>query len=299
MTSPVIQICDTWKRYGSVAALRGISFSVPPNSVYGFLGPNGAGKTTTIRLILGLQRPDGGTVSLFGQPLAAHRIAVLRRTGSMVEAPALYSHLTGRENLEVQRRMLAVPKSNIDRVLGMVDLLSDAGRLVRGYSQGMRQRLGLAQALLGSPDLLVLDEPTNGLDPGGIHEMRTLVRSLPSQGVTVFLSSHLLSEVEQIASHVAIVSKGEMQFEGTLDDLREHRHASVVVEADQTERACSLLVEAGLAPQRDGGRILFGPNVKSTPARINRMLVEAGIDVSHLSMEQASLEDIFLELTRA
>jgi ABC-type multidrug transport system ATPase subunit len=295
----VIQIRDAWKRYGNVAALRGISFSVPGNSVYGFLGPNGAGKTTTIRLILGLQRPNRGTVELFGQPLAAHRVAVLRRTGSLVEAPALYSHLTGRENLEVQRRMLAVPKSNIDRVLEMVDLLADGGRLVRGYSQGMRQRLGLAQALLGSPDLLVLDEPTNGLDPGGIHEMRALVRSLPGHGVTVFLSSHLLSEVEQIASHVAIISKGEMQFEGTLDDLRFRRHASVVVEADQTERACSLLAGAGLAPQREGARIFFGPNVQSTPGRVNKMLVEAGIEVSHLSLEQASLEDIFLELTRA
>src|SRR5262249_4989903 len=198
--APAIEIHDLWKTYGSVKALRGVSLSVPAPSVYGFLGPNGAGKTTTIRLILGLQRPDRGTLSLFGLSLQEDRIALLRRMGSLVEAPSLYPHLTGRENLEVHRRLLILPLRAIDEALETVDLVSVAHRLVKTYSHGMRQRLGVATALLGNPDLLVLDEPTNGLDPNGIHEMRGLIRTLPkTRGITVFLSSHLLSEVEQVA----------------------------------------------------------------------------------------------------
>src|SRR2546426_2413188 len=158
-----VRIEGVWKTFGSTRAVCGLSLSVPPQSVYGFLGPNGAGKSTTIRMMLGLQRPDRGTVSLFGRPLAAERVAVLGRIGSLVESPSLYSHLTGRENLEVHRRLLGVSKHFIDEALETVDLISVAGRLVRNYSSGMKQRLGLAQALLGNPDLLLLDEPTNGL----------------------------------------------------------------------------------------------------------------------------------------
>jgi len=190
-----IRVEDVWKSYGAITAVRGLSLGVPPQSVYGFLGPNGAGKSTTIRMVLGLQRPNRGTISLFGRPLAAERIALLRRIGSLVESPSLYPHLTGRENLEVHRRLLGLSKRCIDEVLETVDLIPVADRLVRKYSSGMKQRLGLAQALLGNPELLLLDEPTNGLDPAGIHEVRALVRDLPKRrNVTVFLSTHLLSE---------------------------------------------------------------------------------------------------------
>src|SRR2546426_978744 len=216
-----VRVKEVWKTFGSTRAVRGLRLSVPAQSVYGFLGPNGAGKSTTIRMMLGLQRPDRGTVSLFGRPLVAERIAALRRIGSMVESPSLYLHLTGRENLEVHRRILGVSKHFIDEALETVDLISVAGRLVRNYSSGMKQRLGLAQALLGNPDLLLLDEPTNGLDPAGIHEVRTLVRDLPKRrGMTVFLSSHLLAEVEQVATHFAIISQGQLKFEGTPEELR-------------------------------------------------------------------------------
>lgn len=191
-----VRVEEVWKKYGSTAAVRGLSLSVPGQSVYGFLGPNGAGKSTTIRLVLGLQRPDRGAISLFARPLAAERIALLRRIGSLVESPSLYLHLTGRENLEVHRRLLGISKRAIDEALESVDLVPAASRLVRNYSSGMKQRLGLAQALLGNPELLLLDEPTNGLDPAGIHQVRTPVRDLPKRcAVTVFLSSHLLAEV--------------------------------------------------------------------------------------------------------
>jgi ABC-type multidrug transport system ATPase subunit len=205
---PPVRIEDVWKTYGSNTAVCGLNLSVPPQSVYGFLGPNGAGKSTTIRMVLGLQRPNRGTISLFGHPLETERVALLGRIGSLVESPSLYLHLTGRENLEVHRRLLGVSKRAIGEALETVDLIPVAGRLVRNYSSGMKQRLGLAQALLGNPDLLLLDELTNGLAPAGIHEVRTLVRDLPKRrGVTVFLSSHLLAEVEQVATHLAIISQ--------------------------------------------------------------------------------------------
>jgi len=295
----VIEVDNVWKRYGNVVALCGISVSVPSQSVYGFLGPNGAGKTTTIRMILGLQRPDRGTVSLFGCSLEKARTTLLRRTGSLVESPSLYPHLTGRENLEVHRRVLGLPKRAVDKALVTVSLLSVASRLVRSYSSGMRQRLGVAKALLGDPELLVLDEPTNGLDPNGIHEIRTLIRDLPHRcGVTVFLSSHLLSEVEQVATQLAIVSHGEMRFAGTQQDLQDRTRPMIEVGVDQPERACDLLSKGGFPTRRVGIHLLVEADRKSGPAYINALLMKAGIAVSHLASRRATLEDFFLELTK-
>ncbi|HEV2991483.1 MAG TPA: ABC transporter ATP-binding protein [Candidatus Angelobacter sp.] len=293
-----IQVKDVWKSYGTTAAVCGLNLSVPPQSVYGFLGPNGAGKSTTIRIVLGLQRPDRGTISLFGRPLAEERMALLRRTGSLVESPSLYMHLTGRENLEVHRRLLGLPKSCIDEALGTVDLISVGNRLVRHYSSGMKQRLGLAQALLGNPELLVLDEPTNGLDPAGIHEVRGLVRDLPERcGVTVFLSSHLLSEVEQVATHLAIISQGQLMFEGTREELQKRSKPVIMVEVDQPERAYALLSGICGKITRKGNRIQIAPEGDCEPAQINAILVKAGIAVSQLVTQSPTLEDFFLELT--
>ena len=295
--APVINLNDVWKSYGSVLAVRGVSLTVPPQSVYAFLGPNGAGKTTTIRVLLGLQQPDSGAVHLFGSPLATERLSLLRRVGSLVDTPSLYTHLTGRENLEVHRRLMGLPPSCIDEALDGVNLSSVADRVVRHYSHGMRQRLGMATALLGQPELLVLDEPTNGLDPAGIHEMRALVRDLPhTRGVTVFLSSHLLSEVEQVATHVAILSHGEIQFVGTPQQLK-MRSESIVIEVDQPERARVLLESAGLATQQEGQRLAVRPRTGFGPAEINAMLVQASVAVSHLAVQGATLEDMFLQLT--
>ncbi len=292
-----IQVTEVWKSYGSTAAVCGLSLSVPHRSVYGFLGPNGAGKSTTIRMVLGLQRPDQGTICLFGRPLAAERTAVLGRTGSLVESPSLYLHLTGRENLEVHRRLLGLTKSCIDEALDTVDLLPVAGRLVRQYSSGMRQRLGLAQALLGNPELLLLDEPTNGLDPNGIHEVRALVRELPMRrGVTVFLSSHLLSEVEHVATHLAIISQGRLMFEGTREELQKRSRKMIILEVDQPERACALLHAVLGKVTQEGRRIRITPENDCDPAQINTMLVKGGVAVSHLSTQSPTLEDFFLEL---
>lgn len=292
-----IEAEEIWKTYGDVAAVRGLNLSVPPLSVYGFLGPNGAGKSTTIRMLLGLQPPDEGAIFLFGQPLATQRMALLRRVGSLVESPSLYTHLSGRENLEVHRRLLAKPKRSIDEALETVDLIPVADRLVSSYSSGMKQRLGLAQALLGNPELLLLDEPTNGLDPAGIHEIRKLIADLPRRGVTVFLSSHLLAEVEQTATHLAIISRGEMKFEGTREELQRRSGQTLVVEVDQPARARALLTSMGRNVICSVGCIQIVPDGESGSAQINAILVRAGIAVSQLTLQHRGLEAFFLEMT--
>ena len=296
MNAPV-RIEEIWKTYESTTAVRGLTLSVPSQSVYGFLGPNGAGKSTTIRIMLGLQRPTRGRVWLFDRPLDGERVALLRRVGSLVESPSVYLHLTGRENLDVHRRLLGIPKASSDEALERVGLVSIANRLVRNYSSGMKQRLGLAQALLGGPELLLLDEPTNGLDPAGIHEVRSLIRDLPKHGVTVFLSSHLLAEVEQVATHLAIISKGQLRFEGTQEELQKKNRPMTVVKVDQIDRAFALLNAMGVMATREGDRLVVAPDAEHAPAMINRILVQAGVGVSHLVTQQMRLEELFLELT--
>lgn len=298
MESAPIQLDQIWKSYGSTTAVRGLSLLVPARSVFGFLGPNGAGKSTTIRLILGLQRPDRGAIRLFGKPVEADVLGPLARVGSLVESPSLYLHLTGRENLEVHRRLLSAPVRVIDEALDAVRLTDAADRFVRGYSSGMKQRLGLAQALLGRPELLILDEPTNGLDPAGIHEVRALIRELPDRsGATVFLSSHLLSEVEQMATHLAIISAGQTRFQGTLNELQTLSRSSIVVEVDDENRAISLMRHHGVTVTGGPtGLIVADPNGLSA-ADINTMLVRSGIAVSGISTRRPTLEEVFLGLT--
>src|SRR5581483_9880481 len=258
MTDLAIKTLDLARRFGSILAVDRLSLHVPGGCVYGFLGPNGAGKTTTIRMLLGLIRPDGGDIQLFGEPLTrATRRKLLRRIGAMVDAPSLYPHLTGAENLRVTQELAGMDRKRIGEVLRIVRLEQDADRLVQGYSQGMRQRLGIALALMGEPSLVVLDEPTNGLDPAGIHEIRDLIRAFASEhGITVFLSSHLLAEVEQIATHVGIVGRGRLLFQGTLQELQSRHAGSVVVEVDQPQPASSLLRDAGLSLERADGTSL-------------------------------------------
>ncbi|NJK43592.1 MAG: ABC transporter ATP-binding protein [Pleurocapsa sp. SU_196_0] len=232
-TSGVIGIENLEKRFGNVHAVRGVNLNVQRGQIYGFLGPNGAGKTTTIRMLLGLIRPSSGSVQVFGEPLSNR---TLGRIGALVETPSAYAHLTGQENLELTRRMLNAPKANVVRSLELVGLKDAAHRTVRGYSLGMKGRLSLAAALLNDPELLILDEPTNGLDPQGIREVRDLVKSLPAQGITVLVSSHLLLEVEQIASHVGIIVAGKMRFSGTLEALRAQSQPSVAVSVNDPTR---------------------------------------------------------------
>src|SRR5215510_13780207 len=287
------------RRFGAQLAVDDLNLLAPEAGVYGFLGPNGAGKTTTIRMLLSLIRPDAGEVRLFGVPLAADRRSLMRMIGALVEAPSLYPHLTGRENLEITRRLLGADRGLIDDALGVVKLAPDAHRRVREYSMGMRQRLGLALALLNKPRLLVLDEPTNGLDPAGIHEMRDLIRRLPEEfGATIFLSSHLLSEVEQIASHIGIIHQGRLLFQGTLAELQAQRQEHLTIGVKQIEQAMRCLAAAGWGAQRrDDGLLNVSAATPDDAGRINGLLVNQGLEVFHIALAQASLEDIFLTLT--
>ena len=286
------------RRFGSQVAVSDLNLLVPQAGVYGFLGPNGAGKTTAIRMLLGLIRPDAGEVRLFGEPLNSNHRALMSRVGALVEAPSLYPHLTGRENLEVTRRLLGAQRELIDTALETIKLTRDANRRVREYSLGMRQRLGLALALLNKPQLLILDEPTNGLDPAGIHEMRDLIRRLPKEfGVTVFLSSHLLSEVEQIADHIGIIHESRLLFQGTLAELQRKQQAELTVGVNQSEAAIDCLERAGWTVGRRDALLSVRADGQADAVRINRLLLDHRLDVFHLAVSQRSLEDIFLTLT--
>lgn len=298
MDKYIIETNGITRRFGSVTAVDNVSLCVPPGSIYGFLGPNGAGKTTTIRMLLGLIRPGAGEIRLFGRSLSDQRLELLRRVGSLVESPSLYPHLTGWENLELIRRMVSGKRSEIDHALGIVHMEDAAQRLVREYSLGMRQRLGLAMALYGQPELLILDEPTNGLDPAGIHEMRELICNLPKEGITVFLSSHLLSEVDQMATQIGIINAGRLIFQGVPDELRARYQDYATVTTDRLEASQRLLVLSGWqAAHLENHHLTVPVNGPSDLALINTQLVQAGHQVYHLNLAQPSLEDIFLTLT--
>lgn len=299
MTKFIATTTGLTRRFGKITAVSNLNLNIPQSSVYAFLGPNGAGKTTTIRMLLGLIRPDAGDVSLFGQSLKRNRLALLEKVGSLVESPSLYPHLTGQDNLEVVRRMMGANKSQVAQVLDTVRLKEAAKRPVGTYSLGMKQRLGLAVALLNNPALLILDEPTNGLDPAGILEMRELMTRLAQeQGLTVFLSSHLLSEVEQVATHIGVVENGRLRFQGTVQDLHAQVEEHVVLKVQQPKSAQKLLQQSGWTVKHNGNsRLAVKTNSTSDAALINRQLVENGLNVYHLQLEQPTLEDIFLTLT--
>lgn len=301
MHDTVIQTTELCRRYGDRLAVDGLSLQVPAGSVFGFLGPNGAGKTTTIRLLLGLLRPNSGGIEIFGEPIDRRRLAILRRIGALVEAPALYPHLTGIENLRHACLLKQVPDQDIARVLEIVSLSRDGGRPVKTYSLGMKQRLALAVALLGKPELVVLDEPTNGLDPAGIQEMRHLLRDMPvNYGITVFLSSHLLGEVEQIASHIGIIAAGKLQFQGLPGELRARRKGSLRIGLDRAEIAAELLRQQGweaTALARNSIELPFLDH--DTTVGINRFLVERGFAVYQINGHQPTLEEMFLDLTHS
>ena len=297
-TEYLIETRGLTRRFGNQTAVSDLNLLVPKAGVYGFLGPNGAGKTTAIRMLLGLIRPDAGEVRLFGQTLRANQRVLMSRVGALVEAPSLYPHLTGRENLEVTRRLLGSPRALIDRALETIKLTRDADRRVREYSLGMRQRLGLALALLNQPQLLILDEPTNGLDPAGIHEMRELIRRLPEEfGATVFLSSHLLSEVEQIADHIGIIHESKLLFQGTLLQLQAEQETELAVGVTKPEAGIDCLIAAGWDVERRDGLLSVRAQTTADAVKINRLLLDHGLEVFHLTVSPRSLENIFLTLT--
>ncbi len=291
------------KRYGDQNVVDGLDLTIEDGELYGFLGPNGAGKTTTIRMALGLILPSGGEVELLGERVSGDgRAVALRRTGALVEEPGFYRFLSGRRNLEVFARAGADGDGvrrrldRIDPVLEQVGLSEAAGKRVKAYSQGMRQRLGIALALLGEPRMLILDEPTNGLDPAGMREIRDLLRTLADGGTTVFVSSHLLAEVEAMCDRVGVLSRGRLVAEGppsTLGGPSEHLRIEV---DDATKGAEILRAVAGVAAADADGRLLRVRLDGASAAAVNAALVAGGIAVSALVPERESLEDVFLSL---
>ena len=297
--APIVELAGLSKTYGrrkgKVDAVRDVSLSVSAGEVYGFLGPNGAGKSTTIRMLLGLISPTQGEVRLFGTDLRRDR-SVLGRVGSLVDGGAFYPFLSGRRNLEVLARTQGRGEERIDALLEQVDLADHSGRKVKGYSTGMRQRLGVAAALLNDPDLVILDEPVNGLDAAGIQEMRALIRSLSADhGKTVFLSSHLLHEVQQVCDRVAIISKGEIVRESTIVELLRHE-GGLRIEAAPVEAAETAL-SSRWEVSRSGNALIVGATAAEAPEVVRR-LVGAGVDLFSLAPEQRNLEEVFLSITQ-
>ncbi|WP_124727334.1 ABC transporter ATP-binding protein [Staphylospora marina] len=302
MEEALIKTDELTKVYNRQRVVDGLNLEVRRGTIYGFLGPNGAGKTTTIRMLLGLVRPTGGTVHMFGQEFSNNRLSILKRVGSLVETPSYYGQLTGYENLEVARKLYRIPdKNRIDEALSLVGLEDARNKKVKQYSLGMKQRLGLATALLNNPDLLILDEPTNGLDPAGIREMRDLIKRLPRErGVTILLSSHLLSEVEQIADDVGIIHKGKLLFQGSLESLRKHTRSRTVIEVDRPEDAAKLLKEHGFSVHLEEGLLVLPTSeAENTLREIQRLLVQDGFIIRRLEEERPPLENIFLNLVEA
>jgi ABC-2 type transport system ATP-binding protein len=295
-----ISVHDLTKQFGSagsagVTAVSGLSFTVEPGGVTGFLGPNGSGKTTTLRMLLGLVTPSGGDVTVLGeQPGTATGLA---KIGAMVETPAFYPFLSGRDNLKVLAGHAGVAEDRIDPALETVELADRAKDRFGTYSLGMKQRLGVAAALLKDPELLILDEPTNGLDPVGMAEMRGLIRKLGQGSRTVLLSSHLMGEVEQVCDRVSVIRAGEIIAEGTVDELRGRDRLRIVADPlDEARRIVAGLPGIERVIAVNGGLLVQGDT--SAAAAINRALVEAEIAVSEVRVERASLEEAFLHLTK-
>lgn len=297
MNEMVIQTNGLTKKYRGRAAVNQLNLEIKQGDIYGFLGPNGAGKTTTIRMLLGLIKPTSGSISIFGRDLRKDKLAILKRIGSLVEYPSYYGHLNAIDNLEALRRILDVPKSRIDEVLEIVSLTSEARRPVKGYSLGMRQRLGIAASLLGNPELLILDEPTNGLDPSGIHEIRELIKRMPEQyGITVLVSSHLLSEIEQMAGTVGIIREGQMVFQDTISNLQMKASHHIKLVVSEPESALWLARDLGSIGSLEKNTLVF-PDMQDTRiAALVKRLVENGHDIYRVEQERKSLEDIFMQV---
>lgn len=299
MSTAVIQTTNlNFSFSNGVKTLQDVNLFVPKGSVYGFLGPNGAGKTTTLRLLLGLLKNQQGKLEIFGKEFASHRIEILKRLGSLIEQPSLYLHLTAKENLDIYRLIYKVDKSRINEVLKIVGLEYTGKKKAKQFSLGMKQRLSIAIALLHQPELLILDEPTNGLDPNGIIETRELIKKLNKEhNTTVIVSSHILNEVERMASHVGIIHKGKMLFQGTLTELQQmkNRQTSLEIETNDNTAAAQLLRSFSL--KSVNGKLVLPFENKSQTAAINKLLVQNGVEVYALHSQQDDLEQLFLDIT--
>ena len=295
----IVETHDLCKQYGNALRVAHLDLDVPEGCIYGFLGPNGAGKSTTLKMLLGLVRPTAGSIQVLGRRVeSANRLAILRQVGSLIESPSYYGHLTGEENLRIVQALRNVPEKNIREVLQIVRLDGQRGKKVAHYSLGMKQRLGLAAALLGFPRLLILDEPTNGLDPAGIQEMRELICSLPGQfGMTVVVSSHLLSEIDQMANVVGIIREGELVFQDTLEALHGRSRHHLALRTTNNAVARNLLAQRDIRCTEEEGYLILPILSDEIAAHLTRFLAENRLGVVRLEERQKSLEDIFLELT--
>lgn len=295
----IIETKGLSKQYGNVLRVKDVDLMVPEGAIYGFLGPNGAGKSTTLKMILGLAKPTAGEITVFGKKVnSKNRLENLKEVGSLIESPSYYGHLTGAENLQIFQTLRGVPKQNINEVLKIVRLDKQKDKKVSQYSLGMKQRLGFASALLGYPKLLILDEPTNGLDPAGIQEMRELIQLLPKKfGMTIVVSSHLLSEIDQLATQVGIIREGELVYQDSLAQLHQYSRKHLAVRTTNNERTQLFLSQNRITWETQDEYLII-PQLKDTAiVELNRALIENDIGVVRIEERKKSLEDIFLELT--
>jgi lantibiotic transport system ATP-binding protein len=279
--------------------LNNLNIQVPVGSIYGFLGPNGAGKTTTLRLLLGLLKNQEGTIRIYNEELHSNRTKILSKIGSLIESPSIYGHLTAYENLLVFQKIYRCPLQRITEVLKLVGLENTGTKKARKFSLGMKQRLSIAMALLHNPSLLILDEPTNGLDPYGILEIRELLKKLNrEEGITIVISSHLLSEIEKLVTHLGIINHGKLLFQGTLDELTnlQKKSSFIAIDTSDNEKAMAFLDTMGINSESRDGKICIDILSKEKMAGINRQLLAAGIDVSEITISKNDLEALFMNL---
>jgi ABC-type multidrug transport system ATPase subunit len=286
--------------FGSQTVVKSLSLQVPEGSIYGFLGPNGAGKTTTIKLLLNLLQTQQGTIHIFGKELKSNRLEILAQIGSLIEQPAIYLHLSGKENLLNRALLLQIGEARVNEVLKIVHLTDAAHKKAGQYSLGMKQRLGIALALLSDPKLLILDEPTNGLDPNGIIEVRELLIKLVSEHKkTVFISSHLLAEIERMATHVGIINHGELLFQGSIADLEAMSKPAVQIETDNTIDAANYLARNNYTVAEVTDTHIFVPyTTKQQMGNINKLLNDMGYNVYSITKQHKDLEKLFLDITQ-
>lgn len=280
-------------------AVDNVALLVPDGSIYGFLGPNGAGKTTTLRLILGLIKKQSGSISIFGKSFGENRLDILRNIGSLIESPSLYGHLTAHENLLILQKIYQCPIERINEVLALVGLSNTGKKRAGKFSLGMKQRLSIAMALLNNPKLLVLDEPTNGLDPQGILEMRELLKQLNREkGITIIISSHLLAEIEKIATHVGIINHGKLIFQGTMSELnnKQIESSSIIIDTNDNAHAMEVISGFTSTAQMQNNKIVLPLLGRNVVAEMNKALIQQQLDVYELSIVKNDLESIFFNL---
>jgi len=298
MNKPIVSVENVTHQFGGQTVLDDLTLHIPPGSIYGFLGPNGAGKTTTLRLVLGLLQTQKGKISVFGHNIRTERLSILRQIGSLIEQPSLYGHLNARENLEVFRLAYQCEPKRIDEVLAITGLTSAARKKVKAFSLGMKQRLGVAIALLHNPELLILDEPTNGLDPNGIIETRDLIKQLNKEhGKTILVSSHLLDEMEKMVTNLAIIHKGKKLFEGTIEQLRNTRAGQSSIELEVSDTGAALkTLRPSFRIEEQEGRLLVAFDHREQVPQVVEMLVQQNIRIYQLSVRQKDLEKLFVQI---